>query len=941
MQSVEENETLHNNPKDQLSGKLKEQQELIDAIYTGLELPVFLIDVDEQNEFRFAGLNPAHEKLTGMKSEEIKGKTPEEIVPILPEEVVKAVRANYEKCLNKGKAIQYEEMIPFMGKESYWLTTLTPIRNHGSRIIRIVGTAISINKLKEKQTQLESNKVLLEEKVKERTAELEESNQKLKDEIKIRKSAEEELRVSEQKFRILFEKSPLGKSMTGVDGSLSVNKAFCDILGYTPDELKQKNWKEITHPDDIAQSEELVKDLLSGGKQTERFEKRYIHKKGHIVWTDVSTTLYRDNNGKPNFFITTISDITGRKEIEKELKLLTRRFELASEASDLAVWEWNAIEDQTIHNKQWEELYGIDKNEKIKTQWIDNIPSDDSDKVNKILEDHLNRKTEVYEVEHKYNHPTLKKQIWIHAKGKVVEWDENKKPLKMIGVSLDITARKQIEEELRLSTQRFKLASESSRLAVWEWNAQEDQTIGNKQWEELFGLEQPEKFENHGIENIPAEDAERLKKTLEDHFNGITDYYEVEHRYNHPILKKQIWIQTKGKVIDRDENNKPAKMICVSFDNNYREIAEKKLRHERFFSQKLTASTPAAIYVYNFKKGQNTFINQQYTAILGYTLEEINSFSNDKFMELFHPEDVAGIIGHMQAVMAGSENDKIEYRFKHKNGNWVWCYSIDSPFEKDDDGNVISFVGAFVDISDRKKVEQNLYKTLAELERSNKELEQFAYVASHDLQEPLRMVASYTQLLEKRYKDKLDQDASDFIDFAVQGSRRMQAMINDLLEYSRVATRQKPFREVNIDTLVKEVCDSLAITIEERNALITKEGLPILNGDESQLFRLFQNLIENAIKFVENNFPKINISAVAQDDEFLFAVKDNGIGINLEYKDKVFEIFQRLKTGSYHKGTGIGLAICKKIVQRHGGKIWVESNKGKGSTFYFTIKRFK
>jgi len=261
------------------------------------------------------------------------------------------------------------------------------------------------------------------------------------------------------------------------------------------------------------------------------------------------------------------------------------------------------------------------------------------------------------------------------------------------------------------------------------------------------------------------------------------------------------------------------------------------------------------------------------------------------------------------------------------------------------------------DITERKQAEEALKKTMADLERSNKELEQFAYVASHDLQEPLRMVASYVQLLAKRYQDKLDADANEFIGYAVDGANRMQEMINDLLSYSRIETRGKPFETVDCTAILNQALTNLKIAIEESSAVITHNPLPTMTGDESQLIQLFQNLIGNAVKFRGKETPHIHISCKSIEEwevqnrglkseirnlkskiekGWVFSVRDNGIGIDPQHKERVFNVFQRLH-GRDYSGTGIGLSICKRVVERYGGKIWVESEPEKGSTFYFTI----
>jgi signal transduction histidine kinase len=240
------------------------------------------------------------------------------------------------------------------------------------------------------------------------------------------------------------------------------------------------------------------------------------------------------------------------------------------------------------------------------------------------------------------------------------------------------------------------------------------------------------------------------------------------------------------------------------------------------------------------------------------------------------------------------------------------------------------------EVAERKQAEKELKRTMVELERSNTELERFAYIASHDLQEPLRMVSSYTQLLERRYKDKLDNDANDFINYAVNGAKRMQQLINDLLMYSRVGTRGKSFEITDCNEVLKTALENLEIAIRENNATVTYDPLPVIEADAGQLVQLFQNLIENAIKFHRDEPPHIHISAEKQDREWVISVRDNGIGIEEQYFERVFSVFQRLHRDDY-LGTGIGLSIVQKIVQRHGGRIWIESEVGKGTAFRFTL----
>jgi light-regulated signal transduction histidine kinase (bacteriophytochrome) len=247
--------------------------------------------------------------------------------------------------------------------------------------------------------------------------------------------------------------------------------------------------------------------------------------------------------------------------------------------------------------------------------------------------------------------------------------------------------------------------------------------------------------------------------------------------------------------------------------------------------------------------------------------------------------------------------------------------------------------GVIWDVTERKRAEKRLARLLTELERSNKELELFAYVASHDLQEPLRMVSSYTQLLERRYSAKLDDDAREFIGYAVDGANRMQRLINDLLEFSRVSTRGKPLEKTDVAEILGNVRANLSVAIEETGALVTNDFMPVVTADAGQLGQLLQNLVGNGIKFRNGTRPHVHVRAVATPHHWEFSVSDNGIGIEKQYFDRIFVIFQRLHTKGDYPGTGIGLALCKRIVERHGGRIWVESKPNEGSTFSFTIPK--
>ncbi|WP_455389284.1 sensor histidine kinase, partial [Petrachloros mirabilis] len=240
-------------------------------------------------------------------------------------------------------------------------------------------------------------------------------------------------------------------------------------------------------------------------------------------------------------------------------------------------------------------------------------------------------------------------------------------------------------------------------------------------------------------------------------------------------------------------------------------------------------------------------------------------------------------------------------------------------------------------ITERKRAEETLARQTEELARSNVELDQFAYVVSHDLQEPLRAIGGYLRLLQRRNKGRLDTDSEKYITRTVDAALRMQKLINDLLDYSRVHSRGTPFEPTDCNTILNRTLVHLSDAIEESGAVVAADPLPVIRGDDTQLTQLFKNLISNAIRFHGAVPPRVHISAERKEQAWVFSVRDNGIGIDPKYAERIFIIFKRLHGRRKYPGTGIGLAICKKIVERHGGRIWVESELGKGATFYFTI----
>jgi PAS domain S-box-containing protein len=372
-------------------------------------------------------------------------------------------------------------------------------------------------------------------------------------------------------------------------------------------------------------------------------------------------------------------------------------------------------------------------------------------------------------------------------------------------------------------------------------------------------------------------------------------------------------------------------------DISVRKNAEKHLAQMESRYRGLLEAAPDAMVVVN-QAGEIVLLNMQAEKQFGYRRDELlGQMVKNIVPEGFAERLIADGTRSAAEALAQQIGTGIELSAQRKDGSDFPIEIMLSPL-KTSEGTLIT--AAIRDISLRKKAEKHLLQKVEELNRSNEELAQFAYVASHDLQEPLRMVASYTQLLAKRYKGRLDAEADEFIAFAVDGSSRMQNLIQDLLAYSRVGTNEDVVGEISSENALKEALTNLKVTTDESGALVTHGLLPDIIMDNSQLVQVFQNLIGNAIKYRTAEIPTAHVSAArGAGGEWVFSVRDNGMGIDPRHFEKIFIIFQRLHGREEFSGTGIGLAICKKIVELHGGKIWVESQPGKGSTFSFAVPR--
>jgi PAS domain S-box-containing protein len=841
---------------------LLETEQRLASIYDTVGDVIFLLAVEPDGQFRFISVNKSFGTVTGVPPDQVIGRKVSEIIP---EPSLGTVLGNYRHAIEAKTVTRWEEVSEYPIGRLIGEVCVAPVFDKAGNCTHLVGSVHDITE---------------------------------------RKRAEEALRESEDKFKYVFDNSSVGKSVTFPGGEVHANKALCELLGYSPEELQNKNWREITHPADIELTQRELDSLLAGKKETARFNKRYLHKNGSIVWGDVSTSLRLDGEGHPLYFITTVIDVTAQKQIEEKLRYQASLLESANDAivvsdAQYRLTDWNAAAE-TLYGWKAGEVLGQNGLELIRTEW----PAAETEEMRRTIA----------EVGHWRGEATQQRKdgtrIPVEVSSMVLR-DPSGRITGYISLNRDISERKRAEEEIALMAKfpsenpnpvlrlahdgTVLYANDASKTLLAEWGSAVSQPA-SKSWRDAA-----------------AEALEKgASRVIETQSGGRTYSFFIA-----PVIQAD-YVNLYGR--DETERKQVEEALHAS-EEKYRLIADNA--DDWIY---LTAPDRTILYA-----------SPSCERVSGYTPKEFID-NSELLTQIVHPEDKAIVDGHLAETQNSTVGHELEYRIVAKSGGIRWlnhsCIAV-----CDDAGQIIGRRGNNRDITERKHAEEALQNTLADLERSNKELEQFAYVASHDLQEPLRMVSSYTQLLARRYQGKLGKDADEFIAYAVDGANNMQRLINDLLAYSRVGTRGKPPAHTPAGAALDRALENLKLAVEESGAEISRGALPSVAADEGQLSQLFQNLVANAIKFRGEKPPKIRIECEPRGKEWIFSVRDNGIGIDPQYFDRIFIIFQRLHERGKYPGTGIGLAVCKKIVQRHGGRIWVESEPGQGATFHFSLPR--
>ncbi len=769
---------------------------------------------------------------------------------------------------------------------------------------------------------------------------------------------------------------------------LYANDQFCRNLGYTKIELIGQNILDHFFNEDFVRLSRQKLEMRKKGL-SDVYEIKMRKKNGDGIWIRVNGKPVFNSDGK---FVCSVGihiDITKQKELEEELvfakedlesRVITRTRQLSEANAKLnqQMKERKMAEVSLIHSeKRFRDIY-INSPDAIYVESHEGIILDLNEatcKLHNTTADNLLGKS-IYEVSPLTVHEEIRKRQPKIISGEITKFESEcitaegqvlpieisvapitfkDKPALLMHVR-DISDRKkhqhllqklneELEEKVKARTQEIEEAKaelekqkaflsqiiDASPGLVFVKDMDGKYLLINQTMADYYNIGKSDMLgKRDGDFQFSESDLEMFKRQDQDVIDSNSEIAFPEQSFINTKTGEKTWLSVVKKVIPSIDN-RGKNILGVATDvTQIKKVKEDILVSEQLYREIARNLPKAAMFIFD-KDLRYILAEGPLVGTISKSKEEIEGKT---IYEVIRASEIDRVAEIYTSILKG-EVKEFEQMFFERT---MRVHHI--PIRNAEAEIVYGMVMIF-DISDLKQTQQELIKRNDDLVRSNEELERFAYVASHDLQGPLRTIASYLQLLELRNRNNLDKESVEFIEFSVSGAKRLQTLIQDLLTYSKISSTPKPFVAVNLKDVSEVISKNLESTIKAANAQLMVEDLPTVSGDPSQLLQIMQNLVDNALKFVKDKQPVIKISSSANADEWQISIQDNGIGIKEEFKERIFRIFQRLHTDAEYSGTGVGLAICKKIVHLHGGRIWFDSVPGEGTTFHFTISKKK
>ncbi len=735
------------------------------------------------------------------------------------------------------------------------------------------------------------------------------------------------------KFKLIFEQAAVG--MAQVDAQtgkfVKINQKYAQLLGYTIEEMLVIDFQTITFSEDLAEDLQNMKLLKNGEIREFTVEKRYIHKNGHLIWVGLAVSALWEKGSIPDFNVAVVTDITERKQTEQALKNERLRFQDIADTTDGIIWELDyATLLFTYVSQKAVRLLGYDLEEWYQPDfWFSHIHEEDKSWAVDYCKS-FSAKLETHELEYRF-FAKDGRMVWLRDIVSVVS-DKNK-PTYLCGVMIDITEQKKAEETLRISEQRLKTIIETEPECVKIISTEGELLEMN-----AAGLAM---LEANSLEEVKAHSPTLAKFIVPKYLKDFDILYQKAFGGENGLLEFEAsglkgthkWFETHVAPL-RNENNEITSLLAITRDITARKNTEQQYKRSNQLLEESQLIAKVGGWELDLISGELYWTAETYR-IHDTSPEEFNP-TVDAGVSYFLPKSKQIITEALELAMTQCQGYDLYLETYTTKGRRI---SVRTTCEVISiDGKATTLRGIFQDITTQKNVEEQLKNQNKILQLQNSELEQFTYITSHDLQEPLHTIISFAELFQEEYITKVDGNAELYINFIVKSSKRMQVLVKGLLDYSRIG-REREKIKIDCNLILNDIIADMTTCIVSSKAEITVEDLPIIQGYAIELKLLFKNLLSNAMKFTSKDVtPKINISAKNTAQGWLFAVRDNGIGIDEKNREKIFIIFKRLHNRDEYEGTGIGLSHCKKIVALHGGTIWVENYEG-GSIFYFTIPK--